>query len=734
MILAKSKKVNEVEVGIKEHSVKVRDVAIYIAQLSDPTIDSKLLERIGKGGYLHDIGKAEEGFQDHIQKDIKTKGKFYNHQEISWAFLQGHTDLDKISLNAIYWHHGVSRFPFNIKDLESAKDILMNIDISDMKKFYEDEYGSISKIKGNLKKRIPLYYDSEYSDDELIELMFMRMCIISADRLVSANISIDDIKTKIDLNIRREIDFKIDVCPFKNSERFDKQKEIVSKAGRWSAIKAPAGFGKTLIGLMWIASSEDRRKILWVCPRNTIAESVYLSILDELKTTNNSNVSVELFLTGETKNNNTDKVDFSADIIVTNIDNFLKPNCDISNADKMYLVNNCDIIFDEFHELVTEAALYKLFFLVNEMRAVYTKKTRTLYLSATPSLMLDRFNNFSVEYFPSKTEHYSSHNQKFFYFEVKDINDLDFTKSNNCTLQVFNSIANAQEYYNDDSLFFHSNFKESVKKSKFDELYNGFNKNSRRRSDKKNQIGTPIIQASLDVSFRNLWECILSPEATVQRMGRCDRFVDYRKQSNIISFTNTDNSNTKTIGILYNNYLNKKWTEYLIGIQGRITLDEFYRHYNKFNVDNRDMIHKMYDVLESASDKNMENIYPISYKQTSKKSEVVDANGNKIRNIGDNIFFLAYSRENNEWVGPFSVELYNNQKIDEQFKEGTDILHKIKKIHNFFYKNKMFNFGVRHQINKRSLDSIRRMARKSDTPYIRFDVEYDEKLGLIKVK
>jgi hypothetical protein len=33
-----------------------------------------------------------------------------------------------------------------------------------------------------------------------------------------------------------------------------------------------------------------------------------------------------------------------------------------------------------------------------------------------------------------------------------------------------------------------------------------------------------LLQASLDISFNDLYEDILSPQSTLQRIGRCDRF------------------------------------------------------------------------------------------------------------------------------------------------------------------------------------------------------------------
>ena len=94
-----------------------------------------------------------------------------------------------------------------------------------------------------------------------------------------------------------------------------------NKIGKTTQVNAPAGFGKTILGLLWAFNSN--KKIIWVCPRNTVAESVYRSITEELKFFNIDFLSTELFLSGEVKKNNIlFEGDFKSDIIVTNIDNF----------------------------------------------------------------------------------------------------------------------------------------------------------------------------------------------------------------------------------------------------------------------------------------------------------------------------------------------------------------------------------------------------------------------------
>ena len=750
-ILAKTKPTN---ITLKDHAELVEKLSIYIAKLNNPNIDKHLLSEIGKGGYCHDIGKAELGFQNYIQKGIKTKGNFFSHQEIGWAFLKNYTDLSDMVLNVVYWHHGVSRNNwksrnrFSLEKRESVGELLKNIDISLMEDFYKTKYGKI--VNNNAERTLlPYYFDSQMNEDDVSKLLFMRYCIISADRLASEfGNDFKKITKKIDSIILSQ-KYKIDECPkeFGNDTRFNFQKKIVKQSTRNTLFKGPCGFGKTMSGLMWGAESD--LKNLWVCPRNDIAKSVYRSILEELEKTGNKHVTVELYLTGKVQESNSDREEFTSDIVVTNIDNFLSPTCDNLNSDKLYLINNCDVIFDEFHELITKSPLLELFIQINRMRNRYcSKDARTLFLTATPSLLLDYISD-DITHLPSEEKHLPTIHNKNYYFQVKDFKDIENKiNKNDSHLIVFNAIQNAQDFYDGSSLLCHGNYTPEDRKDIMDNIYKIYDKKSPRRSDKINLIGTPIVQASLDLSYRNLSEASLSPEATLQRLGRCDRWKnakkqskrsDYRKQSNIITFTYKNTSNSRIIDILYDTNLNKKWTEYLKNIQGRITLEEFYNHYNKFNIDNKKSIWGMIDRMRLESNLNMQNIYPKKTNNTFKfdvdTTPVYDANGNKKRNTNYSIFFTVKRKGTNDWVEtPFSVEIYDMKKWDKQFKESPNVLNYIIKEQLLLSKKKMFNFGNKYQIRKQTLDTVRSKAVKSDTPYLRFDYEYDKERGLIKIK
>jgi hypothetical protein len=149
-------------------------------------------------------------------------------------------------------------------------------------------------------KKAPIFYSNdEDADEKNSEALFARTCLISADRIASSNpIDISDDEIKVLINEATIRPFEVDIsnhCYFGN-ERFVKQSEIIDKIERTTQINAPAGFGKTLLGLLW--NFKRGRKLIWVCPRNIVAESVYKSINEELDNFGIDFLSTELYLSG----------------------------------------------------------------------------------------------------------------------------------------------------------------------------------------------------------------------------------------------------------------------------------------------------------------------------------------------------------------------------------------------------------------------------------------------------
>jgi len=331
--------------SLEAHSVLVSKFAEKIAKQTILDCDEKLLHVIKIAALLHDIGKCtiffqnklKRGFDEEQIEDSKPKNKKYRHNELSWAFLSRYfsglkgEDLNKV-LNAVYWHHGISNEFGKYKDTDVIKDFsteeisLVSDFVTNILKKYDAEnfYNYSIKEKEYTPKPQPSFYvNDENASIKNAENLFIRSCIISADRLASKYDSVNDDEITNLVRNYNFVNYNFDFSKHKyfGSERFTQQLEIVDSTLKTTQINAPAGFGKTLLGMLW--AFKRNKRVIWVCPTNVVATSVYNSIIEELQHFGDNNVTVELFLTSEVKKSNHKTFGFDSDIIVTNIDNYL---------------------------------------------------------------------------------------------------------------------------------------------------------------------------------------------------------------------------------------------------------------------------------------------------------------------------------------------------------------------------------------------------------------------------
>ena len=115
----------------------------------------------------------------------------------------------------------------------------------------------------------------------------------------------------------------------------------------------------------------------------------------------------------------------------------------------------------------------------------------------------------------------------------------------------------------------------------------------KRNVQKDFVIGTHILQASLDVSFKTLNDSVLSPESTMQRIGRCDRWGGYTGGGQINIFKPDIQAEKYVISNLYDDNLSKLWFECLQKYDGtRLNLNDLYKIYNSFSYSNRKDINR----------------------------------------------------------------------------------------------------------------------------------------------
>ena len=742
------------------HSKAVQKISTMMADRLG--VEDKIKQAISKSGLLHDIGKVYSPFQKYVSKSIVSDEFVTNkilHNEISWSILRSLLNIDKDNngsiLYAIYWHHSKDMLG---KNKEYMSSILDNISIDD-KQGVLDFYNLLTGDNKTLKDldvdinndKIPEYYLNKR--DILTERnMIILSCLISADRLVS---SADQNRILVDDKYCDELMDKLDFSEKKNFsipanydlDRFNYQLECVKdiKKHKTSILKGPAGFGKTLTGLLcWIDSGS--KKLIWVCPRNQVAESLYKSVLEELKVLGLEYLSVQLFLTGKIQQSHNCGLneDFSSDIVITNIDNFETPTINNYVRNRMYSILSNYVIFDEFHELVSSAPYFSCFINIMKTRHRLTSSS-TLLMSATPSLMShlwDTPNNITGIYPDEKTHYKASHSKKYKINLISDINIIQPQKNH---LFITNAIASSQKETIDKgySLLIHSKFINDDRIRMIQRIYDLYGK-GKPIELKEDIISAPLIQAAMDISFGGMTEILKSIDDTFQRLGRLNRWGEYDcVDFNIITDVknkNIEKREDSAIRLTYNEHLSQLWSKFIadnIVKNKEYTLDELYRTiYNGFHEKYKIEIEKYVNAMYMESVNGLSKLYP--NKILSKKDKDKDntkTSGSKLRDNGSNKIFCIYPVFNSDkFSEPFNID-DNGSDMDRNEDNSTQLnqLRAIKKLLNddrFEYNSySLYKKGDKFTSSKLLLG-----AKNPKTPYICFHKTYHHKYGLIENK
>jgi CRISPR-associated endonuclease/helicase Cas3 len=712
-------------------------------------------------GLFHDIGKGISSFQEYITSKIEgtessSKLSLYHH-EVSWAAANNlKEELFKKSvrgqiLTNIYWHHAK---PLN-KDFNGRKDIQ-----SILNALEESDIISVISLVNELSNKELTLEDFTSSENisipEYIQssgvgmsnpnptIILTRSIVIMADRKISS-LSLEDFNNLFETNDFNSLNNSQQYLPISFEKpsnydnRYDVQLEVARKSlnSRVVSSNSPAGFGKTLQGVLRNLISGG--KTYWVCPRNAVAESVYKSILEELKALS-VDIPIELYLSGERKDSNNDLEDFTSRIVVTNIDNLLSPLYKSKMSNHCLDVVTGDIIFDEYHEFVSEGAYFSLF--LNLMRARNLIKSTTFLLSATPSILNTLWDTSNkTTFLPEQGKHFqAAHSKKYKISFVDDLTSLDITVEGN-TLVKFNSVKNAREFYQshrtEDSLLFHSKFISQDKKEIVQKLYGMYGKVG--TNEKHLVVSAPIISASFDLSFNKALIMSESPENDIQVIGRVNRWGKDEVAELVFASTSKSNrSGACAIDKRYSKDLNKLWYDsFKNKFNGlEVTLDEIYDFYNQFNKDNKVSIKKFLEDLEIKSTKEFKDGYYDPIKMPKVLNEGgPKSSGKNLRSTQTQHSYIVKYSGSNEWISePFQsnyVDFIGKVTNLQNIHKKKDWLLIEKAVEGLEFSFEGYYKGLAK--NGDTLDTFKcmKLSKCPSSPYPIRSMEYSRELGLL---
>lgn len=704
-LLAKSLKLSGKPVYLVEHSLEVAQRCLTLADAIGVS-DKHLRVSAYLSGLLHDVGKAARSIQDFFGGDKEDEAPTPNtlyHHEISWGVVSQvlpasclksssstppfPNDLKDSLLTAIYWHHAqpsrmdtdAGYVPLRGKtgDIcmagqedfhrvhELAKLLLSHPDtpaeLGWAQEVWIKEAMAPEAVTPRSSDKVPdlVMACSNNRHTEILCInavsMLLRALLIRADREVSSGAAFG---TFAGLGVVHDMPLPAGF----DGTRWDMQRKVVDRiAKEWEAssspvvINAPGGFGKTSIGLL--SAMRVGGRVLWVCPRNEVASSVYHNILSELGNFGDTSTTVELFLGSRVvcRSPGNQENPFESSIVVTNVDNLLKGTCDNdSSAVNVYSALDRTVVFDEYHEFLRTGGLFYVFAMLLLARAEFCRGSRTLLLSATG-------NAFPIEdllgltnppaYLPGRYEHMPPAHEK--PYRVSLIDSPSRIRLNPGDVAIFNSVHNTQVLLRrgEADIVAHGSFAKEDRESLMDALDRMFGKKG-SSSQLPRVSAAMILQAAKDISFLRMTESINSPESTMQRLGRLNRWgrQDSAEFSVLLPFRESPghfswSSESSGSSMQASRELTGLWSQFLKkAVRGgcaTMTLREMYGLYNKFSSEHEEVLRNEALGLLIASSEQAAKVRPLrlAHRGSTRKDGAVSSARGTLRSVEASFYF-----------------------------------------------------------------------------------------------
>lgn len=733
---------------------------------------------------LHDIGKISNSFQKYIKGNImdaegvenKTETGYFQHHIYSWAYAASRISgmskaKNQCVLSSILFHHTCNMLGVSSDDVLRS---LSDDEIQLMDKFYtqmmnychnnfgieyspenysiitdSDDYSVKSIDETNIYAPISLNTTTNrekafYND---VNVQLIRAIVILSDRLISSgscNLDyilinnkayIDELfKNMSESNLTEDInlyDFDFD------KERLAKQYELLEKTyvHNHNVIKASAGLGKTLIGLIWFL--KWRKRLLWITPRNVIAGGTYKSILKELnKIDLDGKIKVGVYFDGHIIDKNCDSEELDDfDILVTNIDSIVSRTTNNSMAHLLVNMYSSNIVFDEYHEFKMHEGIFSAFIRLMHIRSRYTY-SKTLLLSATASNFDTLWGSSIVNYINDTDVLYGDTKVKIYYHEFDKKDNIKIPDSSDDTFVICHTVFESQNTFENNVkegvVLLHSRFTDNDRKKITDKVLDSHcsPKDGGDINKRKMVVGTNIIGTGLDISCKNLYDFVISPESTIQRCcGRCSRFGEYDEiDYHVCIFKGKIN---RLVSDDYDNELHMHWLHELQNLDGQtITKTELYSMYEDFYRKYNSKVEGYYIRLFNESSNSLGYIKLRSkHKKTNDKKRL----GNSYGYRGSNNSIFVTAKDGQEWCDPITIDydiIFNPRSDKREGDHRNERKNMMKHYPDRFKYPSNAELKWKYGIVDFTNEDCARIAKCEDSPLPLFDFVYDNILGL----
>jgi CRISPR-associated endonuclease/helicase Cas3 len=489
---------------------------------------------------------------------------------------------------------------------------------------------------------------------------------------------------------------------YPNSDRNEKQKkaalDLADEEITIGILKGAAGCGKTKIALEW-ALNTSAKKIYWICPRVQVCEGIFYDLRSS-EYLPNANIEI---VTGEIKQSlvagkveeTEEGKEFSADIIITTIDQIVNAITTHKKITTLVDFMNAHVVFDEYHEYITMQGFNLLFAELVECKKYQQNDDtlpNTLLVSATPNplfveefLRLKEIDKIGIDSFNT-----NKYKIEFVEYDEKDEleNPLMQEQKEKSTFVISNTALTAQRSFIDyqskeNSILFHSKFTKKDKSKLFDEVYNSFKKEGTQKYDLLRS--GPVVQASLNISSKKMISEMTHAENLWQRLGRLDRFGtnDEINHYTIAITEDVKNGKSKDSSSRFLNKLDslksaKVWYEFLQNnlTDKKYSINEFYELYDKFYEDENCKEFIRQDLVSALKksvimiDKNI--LDPKNFPQNKIEKGAVKIKKNSLR--GDNLF-VQMARCKIESIDNFEIlKEYAYDDIEDSITVENDLI------------------------------------------------------------